>query len=58
MDRFAVRLTLGYVSPEEEVAVLSAQEKVHPLDAVSHPCVTLDDVLALKRAVTERAHQR
>ena len=32
MDRFAVRLTLGYVAPEEEVAVLSAQEKAHPID--------------------------
>src|SRR5687767_1042010 len=35
MDRFAVRLTLGYVSPEEEVTVLSAQEKVHPLEALN-----------------------
>src|SRR4029434_10246040 len=43
MDRFAVRLSLGYVSREEEVAVLSAQEKVHPLEAVQ-PCVTLDAV--------------
>src|SRR5688500_17174742 len=31
MDRFAARLTLGYVSADEEVAVLSAQEKQHPL---------------------------
>jgi len=51
MDRFAVRLTLGYVPPEEEVAVLSAQEKVHPIDALGH-VVTLKDVIELKRAVT------
>jgi MoxR-like ATPase len=51
MDRFAVRLTLGYVSPEEEVAVLSAQEKTHPLDALP-PVVALADIVALKRAVT------
>jgi len=51
MDRFAARLTLGYVSAEEEVAVLSAQEKVHPIDALSS-VVTLADVLTLKRAVT------
>ena len=51
MDRFAARLTLGYVSPEDEVAVLSAQEKVHPIDALVS-VVTLADVLALKRAVT------
>lgn len=51
MDRFAVRLTLGYVTPEDEVAVLSAQEKAHPIDALSS-AVSLADVLALKRAVT------
>jgi MoxR-like ATPase len=51
MDRFAARLTLGYVSPEEEVAVLSAQEKVHPIDALAS-AVSLADVLVLKHAVT------
>jgi MoxR-like ATPase len=51
MDRFAARLTLGYVTPEEEVAVLSAQEKVHPIDALAS-VVSLADVLMLKRAVT------
>jgi MoxR-like ATPase len=51
MDRFAVRLTLGYLSGEEEVAVLSAQEKTHPLEALQ-PVAELSDVLALKRAVT------
>src|SRR5215208_6969426 len=34
MDRFAVRLTLGYVSADEEVAVLSAQAKTHPLEGI------------------------
>jgi MoxR-like ATPase len=52
MDRFAVRLTLGYIPAEEEVAVLSAQEKVHPLDTLA-PAVTLADLTALKRAVTD-----
>src|SRR5689334_3231967 len=52
MDRFAARLTLGYVSPEEEVAVLSAQEKIHPIDALAS-AVSLADVLLLKRAVTD-----
>src|ERR1041385_708499 len=31
MDRFAARLTLGYVSQQEEVEILSAQEKIHPI---------------------------
>jgi MoxR-like ATPase len=50
MDRFAMQFTLGYVQPAEEVAVLSAQARQHPLDELKS-CVTLADVLTLKRAV-------
>jgi MoxR-like ATPase len=50
MDRFAMQFTLGYVPPEEEVAILTAQEHNHPIDELQ-PVVTLADVLALKRAV-------
>ena len=32
MDRFALRFGLGYVAPDDEVAILSAQERRHPLD--------------------------
>ena len=32
MDRFAVQLSLGYVAPEEEVEILSAQAQRHPID--------------------------
>ncbi|HTV62544.1 MAG TPA: MoxR family ATPase [Verrucomicrobiae bacterium] len=50
MDRFALQFTLGYVPPEEEVAILTAQEHNHPLELLQ-PCATLGDVLALKCAV-------
>jgi len=50
MDRFAMQFTLGYVPPEEEVAILTAQEHNHPLEVLK-PCATLADVLALRRAV-------
>jgi MoxR-like ATPase len=50
MDRFAVRLTLGYLAPEAEVEILSAQETQHPLERIS-ACVTVADVLALKASV-------
>ena len=50
MDRFAMQFTLGYVSPAEEVAMLTAQEHQHPLEALK-PVATLAEVLALKRAV-------
>jgi MoxR-like ATPase len=52
MDRFAMQFTLGYVSAAEEVAILTAQEHNHPLDELT-PCVTLDEVLALKRVVED-----
>ncbi len=50
MDRFAMQFTLGYVPPEEEVVILTAQEHNHPLENLK-PCATLADVLALRRAV-------
>jgi MoxR-like ATPase len=47
MDRFALRLSLGYVAPDAEVEILSAQETEHPLTRIS-ACVSVADVLALK----------
>jgi MoxR-like ATPase len=52
MDRFALQFDLGYVQSSEEVAILTAQERNHPLDELK-PCVALADVLALRRAVQE-----
>jgi MoxR-like ATPase len=50
MDRFAVRLALGYVSAEEEVGILTAQERSHPLDSLAAR-VSVADVRRLKEAV-------
>jgi MoxR-like ATPase len=50
MDRFALRLSLGYVAPEAEVEILSAQESGHPLERIS-ACVSVAEVLALKARV-------
>ena len=50
MDRFALRLSLGYVAPEAEVDILSAQETEHPLARIS-ACVSVADVLSLKASV-------
>ena len=46
MDRFAMQFTLGYVDPEEEVAILTAQQHNHPLELL-RPAATVADVLAL-----------
>ena len=50
MDRFAMCLSLGYVDPETEVAVLTAQELGHPLADV-RVAASRDEVLALKARV-------
>lgn len=52
MDRFALQFALGYVSTDEEIAVLSAQLHGHPLDHIK-PCVSLEEVHALREAVGE-----
>jgi len=52
MDRFALRLSLGYVSAEGEVAIISAQQTTHPLDGIA-PVVTPDQVRALRARVKE-----
>lgn len=50
MDRFSLQFTLGYVSNDEEVSILSAQERKHPIDTLK-PCVTMADVLMTRQAV-------
>ena len=50
MDRFAVRLSLGYVSAEAEVAIVNAQEQAHPLDTLQ-ACVSTQQINALKQQV-------
>jgi MoxR-like ATPase len=50
MDRFALQFGLGYISVEEEVAVLSNQIQIHPIDTIE-PCVSMQDIATLKQQV-------
>ena len=50
LDRFAVRLTLGYPSPEDELEVLYSQNDSHPYDRLA-AVATCDDVISLQEAV-------
>src|SRR6476469_6974200 len=52
MDRFAMQFSLGYVEPADEVAILTAQEKKHPLEEL-RPCVSMTEMALLKKAVQE-----
>ena len=52
MDRFALHFGLGYVAPDEEVAILSAQEQRHPIETLT-ACVSMEEALDLRRRVRE-----
>jgi len=52
LDRFFMRISLGYPAEEDELAILRDQRHGHPLDRLE-PVVTIDDVRALRRAVEE-----
>jgi len=55
MDRFSMQCALGYVAPEDEVAILAAQASdhaTHPVDRVS-PVIDLSQVLALRAAAAK-----
>ncbi|HEV2393172.1 MAG TPA: MoxR family ATPase [Verrucomicrobiae bacterium] len=50
MDRFAMQFALGYVQSADEVAILTAHQRNHPLEDLA-PCATLEEVLMLREAV-------
>jgi MoxR-like ATPase len=52
MDRFTMQLALGYLSAEDEAAMLAAQVGEHPLERLE-ACVTMAEVVALRRAVQQ-----
>ena len=52
MDRFAYQCSLGYVSVDQEMAILNAQEKAHPLSQVKS-VVDRDDLLRVRQAVAQ-----
>ncbi len=49
MDRFALRLSLGYVSTEDEIAIITANNRHAPLDDIE-AAVSVADVLAFQQA--------
>ncbi|BAY08001.1 AAA family ATPase [Calothrix sp. NIES-2098] len=52
MDRFALQFSLGYISPEDEVNLLSDQIQQHPIDSIQ-PCIDLQDIIILKQQVKQ-----
>ncbi len=52
LDRFLLKLNMGYPSPEEEVGILSRVEKAPPIEGI-RPVMALDELLELQRQVTK-----
>lgn len=52
MDRFMMQFAPGYVAAEEEAAVLSDQERAHPIESLT-ACVTLEEAMGLRRAAVQ-----
>ena len=52
MDRFMVRLSLGYPEPKDEVAMLLARQGRDPLKQVL-PVITREELIAIRQAVAQ-----
>jgi len=52
MDRFAIRFSLGYVSPEDETKILTDQKARHPIEGI-RPCTTVTDIRHLKKEAAQ-----
>lgn len=52
LDRFLIRIQLGYPSPAEELTVLSAQQYDHPINNMRQ-VVTIQELVAAQQAVRE-----
>ncbi|MBO7376205.1 MAG: MoxR family ATPase [Clostridia bacterium] len=49
LDRFAVKIRMGYPSPEEEIGIVMARREANPLDTVD-TILSADELIALKQA--------
>ena len=52
LDRFIIRIHLGYPTMTDEVLILEGQQKRHPIDALERVTNT-DELLSMQRAVKE-----
>jgi MoxR-like ATPase len=52
LDRFLLRLSLGYPSAAQEILVLDAQQRTHPIDSLSQ-VVSVDDLLSAQKSIRD-----
>ena len=52
LDRFMLRIQLGYPTKDEEIEILDRQQFVHPIEELEQ-AVTVEEMLAAQRAIKE-----
>ncbi len=52
LDRFMMRITLGYPQPDDEMRILDSQRQQHPIGALEQ-VISAAELVAAQRAVTE-----
>jgi len=50
LDRFLMRISLGYPSPEQEMAILDAQQFAHPIERLNR-VTTVEELVAMQEAL-------
>lgn len=51
MDRFFMKLSMGYPVAEEEMLILERTEMHNPINNITEPAMTVDDIIALQGEV-------
>lgn len=51
MDRFFMKLSMGYPTVEEEIKVLERTEMHNPINNIEAPAITVDDVIMMQNEV-------
>ncbi len=52
LDRFSMKFSLGYVSLDQEIAILNSQGKQHPINSLK-PCIEFSDLAFLSQQVKQ-----
>jgi len=52
IDRFLMKINMGYLSEDEEVKVISSQKKQHPIDALT-PVLTLERIVEIQEIIKQ-----
>lgn len=51
MDRFFMKLSMGYPSADEEINILERTEMHNPINNIEEPAMTVDDIIAMQAEV-------